>query len=174
MMESLAWRAKQLEDKLPGPINLDQLIQVAKAYRVFIDANEEKYQNFLELKGKLDEISHNLSNDGISVLTTAELVLAYEDDLVRHLENVKTLVERADHVLDVTKWPDLSGFEKRLEKLETITRDQHLQAMTLDSKTEELIEVYNDIISSFKRNAVTWNQTLEAHEMEEKKLDEDE
>jgi hypothetical protein len=167
MMESHDWRAKQLEHKLPGPIDLDQLIQVAKVYRDFIDTNGERYANFLKLYEEYKNAAYNQTNDQISDATKAELVLAYEDDLVRHLENVRTLTEKADKVLDVKRWPDLSGFQERIEKLATITRDQHLQSVTLDSQTEELIEVYNDIINSFKRNAVLWNQKLEAYEMED-------
>lgn len=195
-MNSLEWRVKKLENKilgsqanrLAGNAHLnqlnnqqdesisDQLNKIAKCYKGFIDTDGEKYTKFVELyerhKNLLNELDK--TNDDVSETAKAELVLAYEEDLIRHLEALRVMAEKADRVLNVDKWPDLSGYKQQLDKLEKITKEQHLQSMAIDKKTEELIEIYNDIIGSFKSNTVLWNNKLEAFENEEKKLDEDE
>lgn len=190
-MNSLEWRAKKLENRIIGgagcrthsyeasgqetPI-CDQLKRISKLYQNFVDANGEKYSRFLKLyqnhKRLLDELDSPAPQ--VSDAAKAELVLAYENDLVGHLESVKHMADKADKVLDESKWPDLTRFQERLMQLETITRDQHLQSVNLDQRTEELIEIYNEIITKFKSNTVIWNQKLEAHENEDRKMDEDE
>lgn len=191
-MESLEWRVKKLENKIAGarsgppfcnteryqdsrPI-CDQLNHVSKLYKNFTETSGERYSRFKELYEKHQKLLRDVEapTAQVSDASKAELVLAYENDLVNHLESVKLMAEKADQVLDETKWPDLSKYRERLEKLETITRDQHLQSVNLDQRTEELIEIYNDIITAFKSNTVIWDQKLEAHENEERKMDEDE
>lgn len=190
IMNSLEWRAKQLENRLLGgssgihsldsdlrPSVSDQLQQLAALYKSFLDTQEgQKYARYRELYEKHKRLLAELDGPETQVSDSAkaELVLAYEEDLVKHLEDMKTMAEKADKVLDSKAWPDLTTYRERLDKLETITREQHLQATKLDKRTEELIDIYNNIITSFKSNTVIWNQKLEAYEDVDKKMDEDE
>ena len=103
----------------------------------------------------------------------AELVLAYEEDLKQHLEAVQAINDKADRVLDVKAWPDFRDYTEKLSKLETITKEQQLQSIQIDKRTEELIEVYNEIITSFRNNIGIWNQKLDVYENEIRNEDED-
>lgn len=194
-MNSLEWRIKKLENQIIGPTNgashldkvvehssngqesiCDQLKRVAKLYQSYIESEGQRYARFVELYEKHKNLLGELGSNGdeVSEATKTDLLLAYEDDLIKHLEAVKGMAEKADKVLNVEAWPDSSGYRERLEKLETVTKEQHFQTVALDKQTEELIDIYNDIIGSFKSNTVIWNQKLEAHESEERKLDDDE
>lgn len=190
-MNSLEWRVKRLENTVLGQTGrlahfgqfadqdtiCDQLTRVASYYKNFNNSHGDKYAKFVTLYHKyrhlLGQLETNSDND-VSETAKAELVLAYENELVQHLEAVKSMANKGDKVLNVERWPDLSGYKERLDKLEQITKEQHLQSVALDRETESLIEIYNDTIGSFKSNMVIWNQKLEAYENEERKLDEDE
>lgn len=176
IMNSLEWRARKLEDKIFGSQGFDpqreivseQLIQAAKLYKNFVG---DDYLKFLDLYKKSKELEK--SNNEIGEAAKAELVLSYSDDLTRYLESLKTMTEKADKVLDIKNWPDFSGYTERLNKLQAITREQHLKSMALDKRTEELIEVYNRIITAFRNNISIWNQRLDACENQERNEDED-
>lgn len=194
-MNSLEWRVKKLENKIIGQTNnlvhvdrilcrqpgvaqdsiLEQLESIAKRYKSFLDSsNGPNYIKFVQLYDKYKALLSELdTRQDTDVASKAELVLAYEDELRRYMENTKTMAETADRVLNVDKWPDMNGFQERLDKLQTITKEQHIQSAAIDKRTEELIELYNEIIVSFKRNSALWNQKLEAYENEETEPDED-
>jgi len=191
-MESLEWRVKKLENTILGaqaggphfdrltrtsddqPPILDQLNVIAKHYRSHLDGSGKDYARFVELYDKYRGLTGELvDNSPESRAAKVELILAYEDELLKYMGDLKDMAEKADRVLAVEKWPDLGGLEGRLGKLSTINRDQHVQSVALNQRTEELIEIYNEIIGSFKSNISTWNQVLESHENEEKRQDED-
>lgn len=176
-MNSLEWRVKKLEDRILGqdrteakePL-LQQFTTIANQYKEFIDSPGNNYSRFLELYNIHKDILSNLSKTtDTSDTFKAELILAYHDELVNHLQNTEKLAQKADQVLDISKWPDLSSHQEKLDKLQTITKEQHLQSNVIDQKTEYLIELYNDIIGKFRSNMAIWNDRLEAYENEEKK-----
>lgn len=175
-MESLEWRTKQLENKIvssnilseDGPTICDRLVEVAQMYKKFTQEYGDLHIKFKNLYKSIGDISTSLDIDDDS---KASLVLLYEDDLIKHFEMLKTISEKADKILDIKQWPDTSRVD--LSNLETITRSQHLETVVLDKQLEELIDIYNDIISSFKENTIIWNQKLEAYENEDKLADED-
>lgn len=170
-MNSFEWRLKQLEEKIlakqdhrsiydQGPI-CDQLLEVAKKFQV----HGNKYKKFLD---QYNEFKNQALEDDIDTVSKAELVLSYENDLVRYFENLKSMADKADKVLDIEKWPDLLGYEAKLQKLQTITSKQAEESKLLDQRIEKLIEIYNDIITTFKYNMSIWNNSIEAHENAER------
>jgi len=188
----LEWRTKKLENRLLGYTgkgpnhrhhdgdlgSVSQKIKpVAELYENFLTTpSGESFLKFLELQRKSKELLSNLEkcrNSDIGEAAKADLVLAYENDLTRHFESLKMLEEKADKVLDDKNWPDFSGLTGRLEKLKTITKEQHLQSVNLDQKTEALVELYNEIITSFRGNISMWNQRLDAYELQDRNPDED-
>lgn len=169
-MNSFEWRLKKLEDRILGQVScpshskesnkhilpvFDQLNSVAKHYKNFEDKN---YIRFVDL---YSQHKNNLDRAEQSDISKAELVLAYEADLNKYLNDTVQVAEKAEKVLDIEKWPDLSGYEQKLTQLQTITAEQHLKSTNLDKRTEELIEIYNDIIGAFKRNMVVWEEKLD-------------
>lgn len=176
IMESLEWRTKQLENRIlsstilpsDGATICDRLVEVAKLYKKFTQEYGDLHTKFKNLYKSIADTSTSLDIDDDS---KANLVLLYEDDLIKHFELLKMISEKADKILDIKQWPDTSRVD--LSNLETITRSQHLESVVLDKQLEELIDIYNDIISSFKDNTVIWNQKLEAYENEDKPADED-
>lgn len=169
-MNSLEWRLKKLEDRLLGQMMnppedgiFDQLNSIAEQHKSFIDSEDQTYSRFIELYSKHTqqaEASATTGSSGASASSRAELVLAYEDDLTKYLNNIKTLAEKADKILDGHNWPDLSIYEAKLAELRTIHKDQFVESQKIDSKTEELIQVYNDLIGAFKRNMIAWDSAL--------------
>lgn len=183
-MNSLEWRVKKLENKILGQSGsahvdrilglgshqeniLTQLDSIAKAYKNFMDIYGKNYERFVELYEK----NKTLLNDTQSETSKVELVLAYEEDLTNHMKDLELLVNKADQVLNVEKWPDTSRL--KLEELQRKTREQHLQSIKIDQRTEELINIYTDIIGSFKSNMSLWNDKLEHYAELDKKLDDD-
>lgn len=175
-MESLEWRTKQLENRIlssdltptDGATVCEQLAEVAKLYKRFMQEHGEIFERFKDAYKNISDMATNMEVEDDS---KANLVLLYEEDLIKHFEMLKTIGEKSEKVLDIKQWPDTSRIN--LSKLETITRSQHLESAVLDRQLEELIDIYNDIISSFKDNTVIWNQKLEAYENEERPADED-
>lgn len=175
-MESLEWRTKQLEDRILSAklashdeaCICEKLAEVAKLYKRFMQEHGESFTRFKEAYKNMSDATTALE---VGQDSKANLVLLYEDDLIKHFEMLKAIAEKSEKVLDVKQWTDTSRVD--LSRLETITRSQHLESVVLDKQLEELIDIYNDIISSFKDNTVIWNQKLEAHESEEKSADED-
>lgn len=175
-MNSFEWRLKKLEDRICGPSHLDrsqdqkplfdQLNSIATHYKNFIDNEDKNYTRFVELYGIHKDLLSKPDNasDMDCDTSKAELVLAYEADLKRFFNDTKLMAEKADKVLNIENWPDLSGYQDRLANLQTITKEQHLKSTVLDKKTEESIEIYNDIIGAFKRNMLIWEQKLEEKE----------
>lgn len=180
----MEWRIKKLENQILGRTSnvgitdkllnnaidrasiVDQLNTIAQQYKMFLDQNGEpylkfkrSYDNYVSILSEMGQISKEGSERA-----QMELVLAYEDELVKHMENIKNMAELADKVLDVQKWPDLTEAKEKLDKLQTITKEQHLQSAALDNRTEEFIELYNEIINSFKNNTIVWDAKLEQHE----------
>lgn len=171
---------KKLEAKILGrtsglPIINDQesalnrLHLIANYYRTYSDENGEQ---FLKFKEKYDKSKHVLNDNDISL--KQDLVLSKRDDLIRYMQEDKFMAEKADRVLDTQKWPDVNQFKDRLDKLQTITKQQYSESMKLDRKTEELIDVYNEILRECKINIATWNSKLQAYEEEDKDQDPDE
>lgn len=169
-MNSLEWRLKKLEERLVGNHHqgaqqgniFDQLKSIADHHKSFIESEDQNYARFVELYSKHRELadSANVANNATSISSRADLVLAYEDDLTSYMKNLKKLAEKADSVLDTQRQPDLSEYDDRLSKLKTITKEQLLESKKVDEKTEELIQVYNDLIGAFKKNMVTWDSSL--------------
>lgn len=188
-MNSLEWRVKKLENlifgKTAGAAHVDrilsqssdqasiqdQLNSVAKHYANFIN-NCDNYSKFRELYSKYSSLALD-TNDG-DAASKAELVLAYEDDIHKYMQDLKSMADKADRVLDIKSWPDLSGYKQRIDKLQQITKEQHLQSLSVDDKTEDIIQIYNDIIGSFKSNMNIWNQKLEDLEAAEQERNNDE
>lgn len=174
IINSFEWRLKKLENAIVGQqseIDLsnnraksvfDHLVEVAKLYKSFMSTDGKNYSRFQELM-KNKNLWEELDSD-ISDRAKAEIVLAYEDDLIKYFDSLKSVSDRADRVLNTDVWPDVNCVKGRIEKLETIIKEQHLQSVAIDKQTEELINIYNDIISSFKANTVRWNEKLEAYE----------
>lgn len=166
-MNSLDWRIKKLEAQIVGrtvlsqdqqPI-LEQLENIAKHYASCIEGSHQTFPKFQELYNKHKQLLVGTE----SLDAKKAIVLAYEKELVDYMQDLKTLAEKADKVLDVQNWPDMTLYKERVDKLQKIVREQHIQSTIIDKRTEELIEIYNDIIGSFKRNIETWDQKLEAH-----------
>lgn len=195
-MNSLEWRLKKLEDRIlgrtAGPDDIDKLISsqtneakpildqlsvFARLFKGCVDNEFNNYNRFVELYAKHRtnlEKSCKFADISLSDINSkAELVLAYEADLKKYLNNTKLMAEMADRVLDIKKWPDLTGYEDKLSKLQSITAEQYPQSVDLDKKTEKLIQIYNDIINSFKRNMVSWEETLESREKEADRIGDD-
>lgn len=191
-MNSLEWRTKKLENKILGegaglaqverilsqsvdqPTIYEQLNTVARHYRNFIDHSGPVYERFVELHEKYQSLAKEFDTSNSDLTAKADLVLAYEEDLIKYTQDIKSMAEKADRVLNFDNWPDLISVQDRVDNLQKITKEQHLQSVVLDRRTEELIELYNEIISSFKNNMTTWNQKLEAYENQEKRPEEDE
>lgn len=190
-MNSLEWRLKKIENKLLGSNSsvshidrvlsqsndqntiYNQFIEVSKHYKQHL-STDGSYTRFMELYSKFKHLmNENKINNECDQMSKAELVLAYEDDLKRHFQNMETMTQKADQVLDINKWPELVEYQEKLDKIQKINLEQLRQSQDVDDKTEKLIEVYNDIISSFKSNMIIWNNKLEAYENEEKKTNSD-
>lgn len=189
-MNSLEWRVKKLEDKILG-LNgglsqvdrilthsadqdsiHDQLYVIAKQYKNYIDQGGHNYAKFIELYQKCKNSLIDTSDaTDVDYNSKTELILAYEDELVKYFSNVKLLAENADKILDINKWPDLQ-LDKRLDKLQQINKQQLSQSVTLEKRTEELLDIYNGILTDFKFKQSKWNETLEKHEAQEKHMDE--
>lgn len=191
-MNSLEWRIKRLEEQILGKLRgaahidriinqsidrdtiVDQLNNVATEYKNFIESPEQNYARFVELKTKHRDLLNKLVDDNdTDENSKAELVLAYEDDLTKYMEDLKIMAQKSELVLKEENWPDLRGAMGKLEKLQAINKEQHVQSVSLDKKTEDLIQIYNEILLSFKNNMVLWNQRIEAYENEDKKLDDE-
>lgn len=172
-MDPLDWRAKKLEDLVIGQTPVDQVLSksadtpivdqfnaVAKQFRDWHDASEAR-QRLLKYRfpAELEPTDESAK---------VELVLAHEEELIQQSQKLKLLAEKAETVLDEQRWPDLKGLPERVNQLQEITKEQNIGSNLIDRKTEELIEIYNDIIGSFKSNIVIWNQKLEAFEAERK------
>lgn len=180
-MNSLEWRVKKLEDKISGHAGdvaqaelllgqadihgsiFNQLNTVAKHYKSF---SGPQFDRFFELYDSYSGLLES-SDDGDDK-AKAELILAYEEEIVKYANDIKLMATKADEVLNIEKWPDLTNFQDRLDKLEKITKEQHIQSSKLDKSTEELIEIYNNIIESLKSNMAIWDQRLEAADLAEK------
>lgn len=168
-MDSLEWRLKKLEERLlgqsipPEDNILDNLNSIAEHHKSFMDGEAQTYDRFVELYSKhKQQADHSayVGPSGASASSKAELVLAYEDDISKYLNNIKTLAEKAETVLDGHEWPDLRQYEAKLENLKTISKEQFAENKKIDEKTEELIQLYNDLISTFKRNMIRWDGAL--------------
>lgn len=184
-MNSLEWRLKKLEDRVLGngsnqrtptshidttnelpekPI-YDQIDGLAKHFKNFVDNECTNYQRFVDLYDKHANNINELSSDR----SKAELVMAYEEELTDYLNKTKQMSEQADRVLNIDQWPDLSGYDKRLEKLDASTSEQLQQTKKLEDKTKELAKVYDKTIETFKNNQrYIWEPKLEAYENEER------
>lgn len=170
-MNSLDWRIKKLEAKVIGKLGplhdqqspLDQLEDIAKHYASCVEGPHRSFPRFLELYNKHKRLL--VATDSLD--SKKAIVLAYERELLSYMHDLKTMAEKADKVLDVQNWPDITEYKERIDKLQKIVKEQHLQSTIIDKRTEELIEIYNDIIGSFKRNIEIWDEKLEAHMQEE-------
>lgn len=179
-MNSLEWRVKRLEAKLLGQISglpiiseqesiLSRLHLIANYYRAYTDEHGEQFQKFRE---KYDKSKSVLGDNDVGL--KQDMVLSKQDELIKYMEEDKFMAEKADKVLDSQNWPDVNQFKARLEKLQTITKQQYSESMKLDKRTEELIEVYNEILKECKSNIATWDSRLQAYEEEERNNDPDE
>lgn len=159
---------------------IEQLDQVAKLYKSFLNNNGGQYLKFITLYKKNKELLSKIEserNADIGESAKAELVLADEGDVRNRLEsanaNMREMSELADKVLNESKWPDLNEYRERLNKLTTITPNQLSQSKSLDERTGELIEMYNNIISTFKKNMYEWDKRLESYENRDRDEDAD-
>lgn len=189
-MDSLEWRLRKVENRILGELSsvthvdriidqsidrdsiLDQLNNISKEYKNFIDEHGDNYFRFIELRKKHEDLLSKLMvMDDTDETSKAELVLAYEEDIIKYMSDLKIMAEKADLVLKEERWPDLSKVSSRLDKIQKINREQHIQSDIVDKKTEDLIEIYNEILGSFKSNMVLWNQRIEAYENEDRESD---
>lgn len=191
-MDSLEWRIKRIENQIIGKLGgiahvdriisqsvdrdpiLDQLNNVATEYKNFTESPGQNYSRFFELKTKHKDLLNKLvdSNDPDET-SKADLVLAYEDDLTKYMNDLTIMAKKAELVLKEENWPDISKVSGKLDKLRAINKEQHVESVAIDKRTEDLIEIYNEILLSFKSNMVLWNQKIEAYENEDKKLDDE-
>lgn len=191
-MDSLEWRIKRIENQIIGKLGgvahidriisqsvdrdpiLDQLNNVATEYKNFTEDPGQNYSRFLELKSKHKDLLNKLvdSNDPDET-SKADLVLAYEDDLTKYMNDLKIMGKKAELVLKEENWPDLSKVFAKLDKMQAINKEQHVESVAIDKRTEDLIEIYNEILLSFKSNMVIWNQKIEAYENEDEKQDDE-
>lgn len=176
-MNSLEWRAKKLEQTIVGPAAvlshieqfrhhqtiLSQLDAIAQHYASSLNDAHQIYPKYVQLYQK----HKSLVNETDSLEAKKAIVLAYEAELQEYMQDLNTMADKADKVLRIEAWPDMSLYKERVDKLQQITRDQHIESNLIDKRTGELIEIYNDIISSFKKNISTWDQKLNA-QMEDK------
>lgn len=191
-MNSLEWRVKRIENQILGKLGgvahidriinqsvdqdsiLDQLNYVATEYKKFIEGPGGNYSRFVELRAKHKDLLNQLvDTNNADETSKAELVLAYEEDLTKYMTDLKIMSEKAELVLKEERWPDLREAVGKLDKLQKINKEQHIQMLTIDKKTEDLIEIYNEILVSFKSNMVLWNQKLQAYENDDKKSDDE-
>lgn len=188
-MNSLEWRIKRLEENILGQAPslahfdrmhpnsqnslLDQLNVVAQRYQNFLDTSGKNYPKFMELYERHKDLSVELeySFDG-SETSKAELVLAYEEDLLKFMHDIKTMAEKAENVLNDKNWPDLSCFEHKLEKLKNSINTQERESAVLDRRLEELISIYKELLDLLQNNTEIWNRKLESYENEDRDLDE--
>lgn len=154
---------------------LDLLNDIGAEYKNFTDGPGQNYLKFVELKSKHKDLLDKLADTSNETDDTskADLVLAYEDDLTKYMNDLEIMAKKADLVLKDENWPDLSSVSKKLDKLQEINKEQHVQSVAMDRRTEELIGIYNEILTSFKSNMVLWNQKIEAYENEDKRLDDE-
>lgn len=179
IMNSLEWRVKRLEARVLGQISglpiitdqesiLSRLHVIANYFRAYTDENGEQFQKFQE---KYDKSKHVLSDSDVDL--KQDLVLSRKNELIKSMQEDKYMAEKADQILDSQKWPDVNQFKDRLDKLQTITKQQYSESVKLDKRTEELIEVYNEILQECKINISTWNSRLQAYEEEDRNPDSD-
>lgn len=184
-MNSLEWRIKRLEDQILGKHDrlqttnhnsiFDQLSVVAQQYQNFSETTGNNYFKFQELYNKYkDSLSHLNSLFECNEMTKAELVLAYEEDLVKYMSDIKLITEKAGKVLDDKRWPDLTPFEEKLEKLKNTTFAQEQECAVLDKRLGEIVKIYKEVLDLLQSNTVTWNNRLEAYECADRDSEEDE
>lgn len=188
-MNSLEWRIKRLEENILGQAPslayfdrmhansqnsiMDQLNVLAQQYQNFLVTSGKSYPKFMELYEKHKDLSVELeySFDG-SETSKAELVLAYEEDLLKFMHDIKTMAEKAEEVLDVKSWPDLSCFDQKLEKLRSSINTQERESAIVDRRLEELVRIYKELLDLLQNNTEIWNRKLESYENEDRSLDE--
>lgn len=185
-MNSLEWRIKRLEENILGQALkyahidnqhsiMDQLNAVAQQYQNFLETSGKNYPKFADLYRKHKDLSVELeySFDG-SETSKAELVLAYEEDLLKFMHDIKTMAEKAESVLDDKDWPDLSKFDDKLEKLKKSIIIQERESTILDKRIEELVRIYKEVLDLLQSNTEVWNSKLESYENEDREPDENE
>lgn len=171
-MNSLEWRVKKLERLILGsnldttPI-LDQLIVVAKNYNNYLNNADQNYTKFNTLYKNLPAELEPTSP------STIELIMAYEEDILRYVQDIKTMVDKADSVLKVEKWPSLRGVEEKLGKLEKLTSAEMDEADEQDQVLWERIKLYKKNMDTLKHLEKIWNEKLEAYENAEKRPQDD-
>lgn len=179
-MNSLEWRIKRLEENILGHAPsqaqdsiLEQFNIIAQHYNNFLGTSGKNYSKFRELYDKHKDLSVELeySFDG-SEASKAELVLAYEEDLLKFMHDIKTMAEKAKSVLDDKNWPDLSNFDKKLEKLKKSVITQERESIILDRRVEKLVRIYKEVLDLLQNNTEIWNSKLESYENEEREPDE--
>lgn len=169
-MNSLEWRIKQLEDRVSGQCTghatiYNQLNDVAKAYLDHTSQSEE--YNIFESKYKGAQSTPTLDT------TKIELVLDHQADLKNHLESSKAMADKAEKVLSIENWPDLSSYQDRIKSLQTSIAKYDKEASQIDKKTEEYIQLFYDLKQSMKSNMINWNERLELFAQKDNKSDED-
>lgn len=192
-MESLEWRVKKLENKILGQTAsvayldrlmsqdneqesiCDQLSSVAKLYRSYLDNAGKNYLNFVESYGSAKKLLGELGDSHeSSSASKVELVLAYEEDLVKYMKNLKSMAERANHVLNIERWPNLNGLTERLNKLEqNLMGHTDPEAEKIDQEVFERIMLYKKNLDTLRGLEITWNKRLEHYENAERDTEED-
>lgn len=167
-MNSLEWRVKKLEERILGQkgFNLDkesilnQLINVTKSYNKFLEVSGESYLRYKNLP------KHDLVDTSQG---SAELVLMYEDELNKYMQDLKQMAEKSENVLKVEKWPNLVGLEDKLNNLIKSTQSQWNQVEDQDQELWEVIKLYKKNLDTLKDLEKGWNERLEAYEGEDRK-----
>lgn len=153
----------------------DQLYSVAKSYNDYINDAGKSYPRFIELYNMSKDLLVQLENayEGTES-AKAELVLSYEEDLLKYLQNIKLMAEKSEHVLNIEEWPDLSSFQEKLEKLKKLVAVQKEQSDVMDNELWERIIVYKKNLDAIHNLEDTWNKRLEEYENADKEPEEDE
>merc|ERR1711863_78343 len=102
---------------------------------------------------------------GLPAELKVEMILAQEDKIRKSAELLKDIQEKsavlnADAILTYTQ-PEC---ERNLIKLSTIQLEQEVKCNRLNESTLELVEKYNDVISTIAETFVRYDEMLKAFE----------